>query len=772
MTAPNKVLFRRIRSQLGSFISTVIIVAVAVGFYLVLKTITDIYQTTSENYYSKNVLADYALSGQFDNRDIAKIQSLENIETIVGRTVVDGKSGDATIRVIGMPKDSKINVPHIYEGSEFKNINECLLSKKYADVNNLGVGDDLDFMLSGQNYHLKISGLVASPEYVYLAKSVLMPMVNPKEFGVIFAMPDFYANQGITQYNELVFTFKDINSEDQTISQIKTLVGNDKISQELKQKDFLSYSFYKDDLEQLDTFSYIFPIVFFIIAGIVILVVQKRNIIHDRRQIGIMKALGLHDREIFWFYTKYAILLAIVGISLGLVLSITIGPIILNMFGRMFEVPGFTYQSIFSYWVIPIVISLLTCVLSNFFAIKDFSQIAPAEAMHAEQPRSGKDILLQKTSFWNSLSFNSRYSIKSALRNTGRFWAVVLGMVATITLAIFSFGFMDTFDEIISGYYSKVANYDLSITTAKMPIHQTPSFLASNGLRDYDKALIMPVKIENNGKIEDISLYLSNDIFSMHRIKNLSGKDPDLENGVAIPRRFAKLLGVSKGNEIKIYSTDKKIDKVLVVSDITDQTTGFYALATFDFAKKKLDQPNLFYNTIFAKATGDINAIKNNIEKERDVLSVTSKSEDKKSLDKMLDVFRVYIYILIFFAIVLGIAVLYSISTINLLSRNYEFVVLKVMGYSTKDILFAYTKELLGQMIIAIPIGFVLGYLVLMSVNQAFSTESFEMVNSIYPESYLYAILLLLGIIGVVLMNANRQVNKLDLVEGLKSKEE
>ena len=771
MKTPDKILLQGVKSQLGSFISTIIIVMVAVGFYLVLKTITDNYRNSSENYYSSNALADYALYGDFNRSDIQKIESISGVKNVSGRNVFDGKNGDTTtIRVIEVANDIKVNIPYIYEGRSPKANSECLLLKKYADANNLGVGDNIKFTLSGQNYTQKITGLAATPEYVYLAKSVLMPMMNPKEFGVIFVNQDFYSRAG--SYNEIAITFSDRSNEDPIINKIKATIGTEKIEQELKQEDFLSYGFYKDDLEQLDSFSYIFPIVFFIIAGIVVLVVQKRNIIHDRRQIGIMKALGLHDKEIFWFYTKYALVIAAVGIGFGLLLSVAIGPLILGMFKSMFEVPIFEYQNIYSHWTIPIIASLLVCTLSNYLAVKDSSKISPAEAMHAEKPRSGKDVFLQNFFIWKKLSFNTRYSIKSSLRNRGRFWAVVLGMTATVTLAVFSFGFMDTFNEIISGYYSRVAKYDLSITLEKTPLNQTPAFLNKYDIDDYKKALIAPMKIENDGKTEDISLYLSNDIFSMHQIKNLSGQDPNISDGIAIPRRFAKLLDVEKGQEVKIYSSDKKIDTKVTISDITDQTTGFYALSTFNFAKEKLNINAQFYNTVFARTDGNISLIKKELENDKNVLAVVSKSDDQKSLTKMLEVFKTYIYILIFFAVVLGIAVLYSISTINLLSRNYEFVVLKVMGYKTWDILAAYMKELTGQLIIAIPFGFGLGYFVLLSVNEAFSTKSFEMVNSIYPVSYVYAVGLLILIIGVVLINANRQINKLDLVEGLKSREE
>lgn len=769
----NKILFRRIKSQLGSFLATVVIIMVAVGFYVVLKTITQNYKASSEKYYANNSLSDYTFYGQFSQADIQRVESVAEFKGVEARNVLDGKNKDSTIRVISLPsKNPKINIPHIYSGFMPNNNGECLLLKKYADANGLKVGDKVDFDLSGKKYSLKISGLAASPEYVYLAKNAMTPMADPREFGVIFVNQGFFNNSGTNTYNEMLIDFKDDQETNVLIDKTKTVLGRDNINNEIKRKDLLSYSFYEDDLNQLSTFSYIFPIVFFFIAGVVIMVIQKRNVLYDRRQIGIMKALGLRDNEIIWLYTKYALLVSIAGVVLGIILSITVGPIILGLFKSMFEVPVFSYQNIFGYWALPGLISLLVCILASYLAIKGITVITPSEAMHAEIPRNGKDIFLQKTSLWNKLSFNSRYSIKAAVRNYGRFWAVIMGMVATITLAVFSFGFMDTFNEIIAGYYGKVAKYDLAIHVDKTPLDFDLSFLKNSQINKYEKSLLLPVKIESGNVSKDITLNLSDDIFSMYDVKDIEGKSVNLENGIAIPRQFARLLNLEIGDPVHVYTSDKKIDTKVFVSDITNQTTGFYALSSFNFAKKNLNLDTLYYNTIFARTNGDIEKIKTNLENTVRVLSVTSKSDDEKTLTKMLEVFKTYIYILIFFAIVLGVAVLYSISTINLASRNYEFVILKVMGYSTREIIFAYIKELFLQIIISIPFGFILGNFVLFAVNGAFSTDSFEMVNNIYPISYLYSVILLTLIVGIILINAKKQVDRLDLVEGLKSREE
>ena len=99
-------------------------------------------------------------------------------------------------------------------------------------------------------------------------------------------------------------------------------------------------------------------------------------------------------------------------------------------------------------------------------------------------------------------------------------------------------------------------------------------------------------------------------------------------------------------------------------------------------------------------------------------------------------------------------------------------ILLRVMGYSRGDILRAYTKELLLQAVIAVPIGAVLGYLITLFAVGDFATDSIAFKADIHPATYLYAALILIGVLIYVLITAARQLRRQNLVQGLKSREE
>ena len=131
-----------------------------------------------------------------------------------------------------------------------------------------------------------------------------------------------------------------------------------------------------------------------------------------------------------------------------------------------------------------------------------------------------------------------------------------------------------------------------------------------------------------------------------------------------------------------------------------------------------------------------------------------------------------YTTLLVVFSIVLGIATLYSVSSINLLARQYEFIVLQVMGYSRNDILKAYLKEMVLQFLLALPIGLVGGYVLTTYLTSLFSNDSMLFQAQVTEISYAVAITAAIVVIGIVWLNARTQLRKQDLVAGLKAREE
>ena len=86
-----KLLLRKINKQLAIFISAVFITALAVLFFVAVKTLYRDFKLSAENYFENNLLDDLVLFGIFTEDDIKTIKDINGIERAEGRHRFQGK---------------------------------------------------------------------------------------------------------------------------------------------------------------------------------------------------------------------------------------------------------------------------------------------------------------------------------------------------------------------------------------------------------------------------------------------------------------------------------------------------------------------------------------------------------------------------------------------------------------------------------------------------------------------------------------------------------
>ena len=97
---------------------------------------------------------------------------------------------------------------------------------------------------------------------------------------------------------------------------------------------------------------------------------------------------------------------------------------------------------------------------------------------------------------------------------------------------------------------------------------------------------------------------------------------------------------------------------------------------------------------------------------------------------------------------------------------------MNIMGYSKRLILQAINKENLLQLLLAIPLGFVLGSQLLEVIKDQFSQNSFAMQPNIKIESFILTAVIIIFISSLRLLISNQYIDRLDIVEGLKVQDE
>ena len=116
-------------------------------------------------------------------------------------------------------------------------------------------------------------------------------------------------------------------------------------------------------------------------------------------------------------------------------------------------------------------------------------------------------------------------------------------------------------------------------------------------------------------------------------------------------------------------------------------------------------------------------------------------------------------------------AVVYNNTRITLAERTRELATLRVLGFTKGEVLWILIGEIILITVMAIPIGWVAGTLFALAVNSAIETDLFRIpfVLSREPFAFAAAGVIVSTVLAVLLMI--RRVQRLDMVEALKSVE-
>ncbi|MCL2809529.1 MAG: ABC transporter permease, partial [Treponema sp.] len=374
---------RKIKRHIPQLLGLVLLLIVGVCFFITLFTIVLRFEETAEQYFIDNSYADITFYGTFNEEDVKELSNLDGVLSAQGRTVRDFREGGryaifSTVRnecIYRAITLTDINIPYIYEGRMPTNETECILLRRNARALGFSIGDKL--RLGGKL--LTITGLAASPEYIYMVQNERTMMAQPDRFAVVFVTNDFFEdeNSEVLQdewqqsFNEIVV----LTDRSISVSEASQVIGA--FRTEL-QKDQINHYLYRNDLDEIRSFAYIFPLVFAVLIAVVIYVMLSRTIQKDRKQIGTMKALGLSDKKIIGIYLWQFCIAAFVGALLGCAAAVIVTDSIIGIFSSMFEVPTLKFVFYPNLWFFALFVSVLLCVVSGLISLFPILPLLPA----------------------------------------------------------------------------------------------------------------------------------------------------------------------------------------------------------------------------------------------------------------------------------------------------------------------------------------------------------------------------------------------------------
>ena len=715
-------------------------------------------EVNSNNFYEDTNLADgWIYSLNISDLFLDQVNCLGATTQMERQVVVDSvgdfdNDPDITLHFV---ENNTISKFFLVEGEEL-NIDDAggvWLDKSFADAKGLKVKDNITFEFENYTIKKEIKGIGYSPEYVYHASSAsIIPDFN--KIGFAYLSYKAFPTDTVP-YNVLNVKF---DGDSKSYGELLDYHMGGYYSSFVERSEHSSVSQFADEMDQHKMMGDIFPVVFILIAMLILLTTMRRIITHQRTQIGILKACGFKNSSIILHYLSYGFWLVLTGSILGLIL----GPMILPQLfypsmSATYKLPSWNSAWSMSFLYVAALMIIMSLAVS-YFSVKGISDEKPADTIRPKVPKVSSSGFIEKLGLWKHFSFNIRWNYRDAKRNKFRALMTIVGVMGCSALLVCAFGMYDGMNDLKEWEYTQINHYDSKLVIEEDAVQSEIDDIASkvNG----DEIMESAIEIESDSAKKSGSLLVLNET-DLITPTDYDRNHVEINDGdVSISEKMAKMLDVDVGDTVRwhIMGSDKWIDTKIDKIHADPVSQGFIMSAD------KLEDLDLNYTPTSVITSEHVTEDYDGVKATNSMKNMTS------SWDELTESMWLLIYILIFFAGLLAIVVLYNLGLLSFTEIEREIATLKVLGFKTG----ALRKLLLTQNLWFTAIGFVLGlpagYYILAIMWES-SGDSFYILPSISPTNFLLTLAITFALSIMVNLMFSRKIKKLDMVESLKGVE-
>ncbi|MBQ7920049.1 MAG: ABC transporter permease [Lachnospiraceae bacterium] len=751
-------LFRTAWRYKSQFISMIIMIAIGVGIFLGFNIEWKSIEEDTMSFLEETNYADYRLylESGFTEEDISRIQEIDGVEAATRFLAVNVDIPDSKKALsLNISENYTVSTMLIMEGQEYDEASEGIwLSDRYAGENNISLGDSITATYMGIEISGEVVGLVKSGEQMICVADGNQLMPDHENFGFAYISPKKLEKILGGVFYPQINVLSDMEKEEMEEA-VKDALGQTVLV--TSKTEHVAYAGAQSEAEEGKTMGSILPVLFLAIAMLTMITTMHRIAANEKVQIGTLKALGFRDRRILRHYTSYGLVIGLVGTLLGVVLGYLVASLIVSPTGMMstyIDIPDWgLVMPDFCVPVMVLVIVFLTAI--SYLSVKKMLKGTAAEALRPYAPKAMKKSVVERFSFWNKLSFGTKWNIRDILRHKSRSAMTLLGVFGCMLLLVGGLGmkdtmqaFMDLLDEGVSNYVTRINLVETADNEEICDLAESVEgdWLATTGISYEGKTVTMEVYHPDNDKYRFVDE--DNEFIELS------------DDGVYLCLRLKDTAKIGDTIEFSPYGSEE-----------------VYTVKVAGYLRSMMTESIVMTDT-YADGVGisyHIGSIFTDVESaDIENSSIIAGKQDKVTImetyDTFMEIMNVMIVVLVLAAMVLGVVVLYNLGVMSYLERHRELATLKVLGFRDRQISKLLISQNIWLTIVGVLIGLPGGVGVLYVLITALVSE-YELKLSMGLMTYGISILLTFGVSLAVGLMVARKNKDIDMVEALKGAE-
>lgn len=774
----------RLRAQ---GIAVVLLLALGIGILAGSLGTSSSLGRARDDYYRESLFADAQVYlVRAPRRLAAEVARLPGVQAVEARATAPvvfdlaGVEEPVTGRILSLdsPGSTQVNRPWLVAGRwpAADARDEVLVNEAFMEARGLELGATLPATVRGGRAMLRVVGIANSPEFVF---------VNPP--GDMFPQPERYAvlwmpRRALESAASLEGAFNDLAIRLEPGARIEALEpalaerldrygaqrprGRDRIP---------SARFLDQELDQLRTMAAVLPPVFLAVAAFLLNVSLTRLVEAERSNIGLLKAFGFHPGEIAAGYLGLAAVLALLGTLLGLVLGQTLGVWMAAMYLQFYKLPALPFAMGAGPARLSAGIGLSAGLLGSLVAVRRVLALAPAQALAPPPPpafRRGPGPAEAMARRFDALT---RVVLRRILGFPRRSLTTVAGFACALALLVLSQSFPVAVQRLLDISFSLTRRQDVSLSLAEAQGADAFRALARlPGVQRAEPSRAVEAVFHAGGRRTDEALVGLPASPSLERLVDVEGRAwPSRDDGLLLTRALAEKLGVTGGDRVRVelVAGERRSFSLPVVAvvPVAMGSSAYLDLETLNRLAGEPRRVNGAHLRVDARAMPAFNAA---VRESPAIVGVSYVGLARASMQKVFDEGAGTMSgIFIAFSVLMAAGVAYATAAVTLAEQRRDLATLQVMGYGRRQVSYVLVAEIALLALASLPPGLWLGHVFSRAFLQAMATDLFTFPSAWNPATFGTATVILLAAVGAALAVVRREVDRINLVESLKSRE-
>ena len=692
----------------------------------------------------------------------------------VGEVPVRIGAHDQLARIIGLPADGRPAVDGVLvmRGTNLDPArgDQVLVEQHLAGARNLEPGDTMDVMTADGWRTVTVAGIVASPEYLWPARSRQEVLTPFDQWGVLFGPGALVeALPPTTIQRQVLFTLVQ-DAPDGALGALESAaLGAGAVSTEPRDQQ-PSSSALQEDVNGFGELSIAFPAMFLLAGALALAVLLGRMVASQRAQIGMLLATGFARRAILRHYLTFGLLVGLVGSVLGVILGSLAAATISRLYTATISVPITVIQVRPLTIAMGLVMGTVAGAAAAYLPARRAARTSPAEAMRGELPAGHGTVSLVERLVPPVRRLPTRWlvSLRGLGRSPRRTMSTILGIALATMLILVSWGMIDTVQVLLDRQFGLVQRQDAAVLLATpMPAAELGTTLLVDGVAAAEPELdAQGAIVHGDARYATTIVGLLPDT-TMHGFIAPDGSTLALpERGILLGAAMRDRLHVGIGDDVDVDLGGGNVT-LLPVAGFVDEPFGTYAYASLGTVATLTGQaasdPQVSSALVRYRQGADPTAVADRLGALPGVAAVVASRGLYDLAQQLMGLFYVFVGVMLVFGAVMAFALIFNTMTANIAERATELAALRALGMARGTVSRLVTAENMILTILGLVPGLIGGYLLAAVFMASFSSDLFSFDLHVRPTTFVFTGLSILLVAVISQIPALRSVGRMDL---------